>query len=54
MGNDSVLAMIAYPLLFSVPWIVGIAWLCKRAPDSGDRTPAPSMGERARSRLDLR
>ena len=54
MGNDSVWAMIAYPLLFSVPWVAGIIWLCKRTPPVGDGTPPPSMGERARSRLDLR
>jgi hypothetical protein len=54
VGNDSVWAMIAYPIFFSVPWIAGIVWLCKRTPGSDDDTPAPSMGERARSRLDLR
>jgi hypothetical protein len=54
MGNDSVWAVIAYPFLFSIPWIAGIVWLCKRTPGTGDGIPAPSMGERARKRLELR
>jgi hypothetical protein len=54
MGNDSLWALIAYPVLFGIPWIAAIAWLCKRTPGADDGMPAPSMGERARSRLDLR
>jgi hypothetical protein len=54
MANDSVWALIGYPILFSIPWIVGIAWLLKRTPGGGDDAPAPSMGERARNRLQLR
>jgi len=53
MGNDSLWVVLGYPLLFSTPWIAGIVWLCKRT-HGGDGTPEPSMGERARSRLDIR
>ena len=50
MGNSW--SMVGYPLLFCAPWVVGIAWMLRRTP-AGDGTPQPSMGERARSRLNL-
>jgi hypothetical protein len=53
MHTDSWQAMVGYPLLFSAPWIIGIAWLWLRTPP-GDRTPAPSLGELARRRIEGR
>jgi hypothetical protein len=44
--------MLAYPAFFCTPWIVAIAWVWRRT-SGGDGTPAPSMGELARRRLNL-
>jgi hypothetical protein len=44
--------MLAYPALFSAPWIVAIAWIWRRTA-GGDGTPAPSPGELARRRLKI-
>jgi hypothetical protein len=52
MGN-SWLTVVGYPIIFCTPWIAGIVWVCRRTPGSGDDTPPPSMGERARSRMNL-
>jgi hypothetical protein len=53
MGN-SWLTILGYPIIFCTPWIGAIVWLCRRTPGTGDGTPPPSMGERARSRMNLR
>jgi hypothetical protein len=44
--------MLVYPALFSVPWVIAIAWIVRRTP-GGDGTPPPSMGELARRRLGI-
>jgi hypothetical protein len=53
MHQDSLWVMAGYAAVFVTPWVVGILWLLKRTPGSGDSTPQPSMGERARSRMNL-
>jgi hypothetical protein len=53
MHTDSWQAMVGYPALFSAPWVIGIVWLWLRTPP-GDRTPAPSLGELARRRIEGR
>jgi hypothetical protein len=53
MPQDSVWVMIGYPAIFCTPWMLAIIWLVRRTPP-GDDTPAPSLGERARRRLDIR
>jgi hypothetical protein len=53
MHSDSWQAMLGYPALFCAPWVVGIVWLLRRTP-RGDNTPAPSLGELARRRLNIR
>jgi hypothetical protein len=38
------------PILFTIPWIAGIAWICLRSTrDSGE--VLPSMADAARHRL---
>ncbi|HEY1478444.1 MAG TPA: hypothetical protein VGF46_00345 [Gaiellales bacterium] len=53
MHTDSWQAMLGYPALFSAPWVIAIVWLLRRTPP-GDTTPAPSLGELARRRLNIR
>jgi hypothetical protein len=53
MATDSWWAMLGYAALFSAPWVIAIVWLRRRAPDTGDGTPAPSMGELARRRMGI-
>ena len=52
MGDGSLWTMIGYPLIFCTPWVLAIAWLVRRTA-GGDGTPARSMGEIARSRMNL-
>jgi hypothetical protein len=54
MHQDSLWLMVGYSAIFVTPWVIGILWLVKRTPGSGDGTPPPSMGERARSRMNVR
>jgi hypothetical protein len=53
MHQDSVWVMLGYPAIFCTPWILAIAWLVKRT-HGGDDVPPPSMGERARNRMNVR
>jgi hypothetical protein len=52
MLNDSWWSLTLFPAVFCAPWVACIVWVCSRT-QRGDDTPAPSMGERARRRLDL-
>jgi hypothetical protein len=53
MHSDSLWVMLGVPALFCAPWAIAIAWIWRRTTADGDGTPAPSMGELARRRLNL-
>jgi hypothetical protein len=53
MSNDPWWASTVLPAIFVTPWIVAAVWIWMRTP-RGDGTPAPSMGELARRRLNIR
>jgi len=52
MPTDSWWAVLAYPALFCIPWVIAIVWVWRRT-TGGDGMPAPSMGELARRRLKI-